>query len=199
MAPPYNKKRKQNKKGKKGARRPNKMRMGLRQPVQYFKRTVYLPAFVVSSTTANVGFTNTFALSDLPQASEFENLYDQYKIQAVSFKLYPRFNSVDQNLSGGRVWTVIDYDSTTLTTSINTLCQYQNVKCTNTAAIHSRYLKPKFNLTTGSANIPTRKNWIDMASTGVAYRGIIGVLEPTSSPVAYDCKMTYYLAMKNVR
>lgn len=187
------------KKSSKRGKRVNKMRMGLRQPVQYFKRTVYLPAFIVSSTTVNVPFVNSFALADVPNATEFTTLYDQYKIMGVQFKLYPRFNSVDQNLSGGRIWTVLDYDDSNLPATINELCQYQNVKCTNTSQIHSRYLKPKFNLTTGSANIPQSTHWIDVATTSVPYRGIKGILEPTSASVAYDCKLTYYLAMKNVR
>lgn len=193
-----NKRGRKSKKYSKG-KRPNKMRMGLRQPVQYFKRTVYLPAFIVSSTVTNIPFVNSFSLADVPNATEFTTLYDQYKITGVQFKLYPRFNSVDQNLSGGRVWTVLDYDDSNLPGSINELCQYQNVKCTNVSQIHSRFLKPKFNLTTGSANVPQSKFWIDVASTSVPYRGIKGILEPTSTSVAYDCKLTYYLAMKNVR
>lgn len=191
-------KRKSARRGKKSMRY-NKKRYGIKQPVQYFKRTVYLPAFVVSSTALNVPFVNSFTLSDLPNSSEFTALYDQYKIMGVSYKLYPRFNSVDQNLSGGRIWTVLDYDDSNLPASINELCQYQNVKCTNTSQVHSRYLKPAFNLTTGSANIPQRRNWIDVASTAVPYRGIKGIIEPTSSSVAYDCKMTFYCAFKNVR
>lgn len=193
-----NKRGRKSKKYSKG-KRPNKMRMGLRQPVQYFKRTVYLPAFIVSSTAVNVPFVNSFSLADVPNATEFTTLYDQYKITGIQFKLYPRFNSVDQNLSGGRIWTVLDYDDSNLPATINELCQYQNVKCTNTSQIHSRYLKPKFNLTTGSANVPQSKFWIDVASTSVPYRGIKGIIEPTSASVAYDCKLTYYLAMKNVR
>lgn len=192
--------RKYNKKsGRKYKKRGNKMRMGLRQPVQYFKRTVYLPAFIVSSTAVNVPFANSFALSDVPNSTEFTALYDQYKIKGVSFKLYPRFNSVDQNLSGGRIWTVLDYDDSNLPGSINELCQYQNVKCTNTSTVHSRYLKPQFNLIAGTANIPQRQHWLDVATPAVPYRGIKGIIEPTSASVAYDCKLTYYLALKNVR
>lgn len=201
MAKFYKRKGGRRGKARKGMRY-NKKRYGnkIRQPVQYFKRSVWLPGVLSTSTIGVTPFGLSFSLADLPSNSEFTSLFDQYKIIAVKCKLMPRFNSVDLGLNGGRIHTVLDYDDTSAPASMNDLTQYQNLKTTDVARTHTRYLKPMLNLASQSgAWIPQRAGWVDVATPGAAYRGVKGILDQTSSVVTYDGLFTYYMAFKNVR
>lgn len=182
-------------------------KIGLRQPVHYFKRTLYTPTSLISSSTADVPFSFRFRLVDLPPAAvtDFTGLYDQYKIRAVKVSIIPRSNDYGSGITAARIFSVLDYDDSIIPGSLNEILQYQNVKMTTYGKVHSRYFKPSVNFqggilgTTNNMALPKKNVWIDIASTDVPHFGMKGVITPTSGALAFDLKVEYYLAMKNVR
>lgn len=185
-------------------------RTGIRQPVHYFKRAQFATSVItVSGGVAYFG-ASSFELQNVPNASEFTSLYDQYKINGIKWQLLPRGNSADVGTSTtqgnqGRIFSVLDYDDSNAPASFNDMTQYQNVKMTPNTVTHTRYLKPKFlmDVLSGSvgvtANAP-RNGWIDCTNSDVKHRGVkIGIQAPTNATYTYDLMVTYYLAFKNVR
>lgn len=187
------------------------------QPVQYFKRSVYLSGNIVTSVTSDTFTNQFFALSSVPNYTEFTNLYDQYKINAVKVTLIPRGNTAEITASSGAstvfqgqsvgVFSVIDYDDTAVLANINEACQYQNMKMTRATQQHSRYLKPRFNLlsitnqgTGATGASQNTRGWLDCDYINVPHYGVKWALQQNVNyNLTYDVKIDYYLAFKNVR
>ena len=201
------------------ARRP--MRRILRrrpaQPVQLFKRVQYLTGFLSNNTASDTYGSMTFNLNSVPGASEFTHLYDQYMIKALKVSFIPRGTTSDLGnpvaLPGytGQsvgVFSVIDYDDNDNPTSIQQLCEYQNMKMTRSHQVHSRYFKPKLLMagpTTSAGTVigstMVRKvQWIDCDSVLVPHYGLKYALQQAPNVAQqFDVKVEYYLAFKNVR
>lgn len=189
----------------------------VRQPVQYFKRSVYLSGNIVSSVTSDVFTNQFFALSNVPNNSEFTALYDQYRINGVKVTVIPRGNTAEITASSGAstvyqgqstgVFSVIDYDDTTPLANINEACQYQNMKMTRATQQHTRYLVPRFNLqgitnqgTGATGSMMNTRGWIDCTQINVPHFGLKWAFQQNVNyNLSYDVKIDYYLAFKNVR
>lgn len=182
-------------------------RRRVKQPTQYFTRTVYLPGyFALSAGGAAVGAAINFRLGQVPSASEFTTLYDQYKIKAVKCTLIPRHTETVLGTSTqANMWSVLDYDDSAIPPSLDTLLQYQNSKRTRMNQTHSRYLRPMiatevFATGIASAYAPKRNVWLDCSNDQVEHYGIKFWFDARgSAPVTYDMQIKYYLAFKNVR
>lgn len=184
----------------------------IRQPVQFFKRTVYQNALLKSSQLANVFENFTFKLEDVPNYTEFTALYDQYCIKGVSITIMPRYNIAAPTPDGGvsatgqvpQTWSILDYDGSFPTTEAGML-QYQNLKMQKGTSWHKRYVVPAvsaeiFNGIT-TAYAPKKRVFIDTANPDVKHYGICVMIPVvnTDTDCAWDVKTTYYLAFKNVR
>lgn len=179
-----------------------------KQPVQYFTRTAYLLGFYsLAPGAAAVGAARNFTLSQVPNATEFTNLYDQYQIKGIKITLIPRFTQSNANTATqviGNMWSCLDYDDASTPPNLTTLLQYQNVKRTRTNQIHSRYLVPAvarevFNTGIATAYAPQKKVWLDCTSDTVEHYGIKFWFDSTAAGVTYDLQVKFYLAFKNVR
>lgn len=186
-------------------RRYKNMKKIKRQPVHYFTRTAYLPGFY--NLIAGGGATGTarnFKLSDIPNATEFTQLFDQYMIKMVKIMLIPRFTEVSNTSSQGNTWSVLDYDDSIVPTSVDTLVQYENVKRTRMSQTHVRYFKPAVAqeiFATGIASTYSAKKnvWLDCTNDQVEHYGIKLWFDTRATNVVYDVQIKYYLAFKNVR
>lgn len=182
----------------------------IKQPVQYFTRTLYRPGYVgLTPGNPASGQAVNFQLSSVPDFTEFTNLYDQYQIKAVKVSYIPRFteagNQTAQNI--GNMWSVIDYDDSNVPPNLNTLLQYQNIKRTQMNKIHTRYLKPMvateaFATGIASTYAPKRNVWLDATTAATEHYGIklwFDQIVAGSSPIVFDQVIKFYLAFKNVR
>lgn len=191
--------------------RRSRMPRTLRQPIQYFKRSVYS-----SGWTANQLLADTFGvyygtLNSIPSVSDFTGLYDQFRINAIKWTLIPRGNSSDISPVGTSaaqsvgVFSVIDYDDASPLTNLSQAMQYQNCKMTRSHQIHSRYFKPRVIMPVqGNAATPVSYNtrgWLDVATgSDVQHLGLKFVLQIAPNSVqTFDLKVDYYLAFKSVR
>lgn len=192
-------------------RRP--LKRGLRQPVNYFKRTVYAPGQIVCDASTETTGAIVFSLAQVPNHTEFTSLYDQYKISAVKVKIVPRFNvTTPADATGlypynGQLFTAIDYDDSGVSTTSD-LLQYQNCKMTRLTNLHQRYFKPRarqiLQNITGSADARAPyKGYIDSADDQVIHYALKWAIPQFTTSaetiIKFDVITTYYLAMKNVR
>lgn len=115
-----------------------------------------------------------------------------------------RSSDFASGITAPKVFSVLDYDDATAPLNINEILQYQNVKTTQFGRSHIRYLKPK--ITPQLGDLSTLVNmrsvgtgWVDMSNTNVPHYGIKGIITPSSTALAFDLQITYYLAFKSVR
>lgn len=181
----------------------------VRQPVQYFQRSIYLQDGYATSTTQDNLNVYIASLSQVPNFSDFSALYDQYKILKIKFELMPSFSEVPANPTVGyqlgQVISHLDYDSDTAH-SVQLALQYQNVKITQGNRVHKRIyrpmVKPLIAGITGSPAILTgvsRSMWLDCAQTITPHYGLQFAFPQTTVQVSYSARITYYMAFKNVR
>lgn len=178
-------------------------RRGVKQPVQYFKRSKYAKAAYTTSTTSDVFAAYYGTLADVPNSIDFTTLYDQYKILGIKYTLIPRVTESDTTQQIGNVWSILDYDDSTVPSGLDTMLQYQNLKMTRGHKMHGRYFKPRVNMelnqNTSTPAMAPITSWIDVTSETVPHRGIKICLQQTPTVITYDLKVDYYMSFKNVR
>ena len=99
-----------------------------------WKQTVDLADIQTSAGVSPALFTNQFTLSSLPSFTEFQALFDQFRIKRIKIMYLPP-NSIAWTGSTssqpiGEFYTVLDFDDATTPGSLNDLLQYQTLKRT---------------------------------------------------------------------
>ena len=208
--------------GRRSKLRKGQIGRGLRQPVQFFKRSKWTSAQIVAETFGGSSpytmWSITPTLADVPDYTDFTNLYDQYQIKAVKVTLFPKFSqsegasSIALNSNNlPQVMSSIDYDGSVGALGVfnpSNLAQYQSFKITRGNKLHSRYFRPQVLSTVFSGGITSaysvaRYKWIDTTRTDVPHFGCYGIVDMsggnTDTRVVYDVKVDYYISCKNVR
>lgn len=190
------------------ARRPMRS-LALRRPNVYsFKRNIfYENLFVIPSATPS-GYAFQQAFSQLPNYTDFTNLYDQYMIKKIVLKIIPKVTQHNLatttvgNSDLPQVHSAIDYDDATTPTSVQQLCEYQSYRMTRGNAIHTRVLVPKVELTADSSvSAPKSWQWLDCDAPTLNHRGIkvwFSAPQSANTTVYYDMLVTVYFSCKNV-
>lgn len=195
--------------------------------VHAFKRTVNLGTALTQisnvGTTTNYSNGFNFRLSQLPNISEYQNLYDQYKITGIAFKIMPKWtnpgNGANSNTVAGvgQIISVIDYDDSLAALTRDELLEFQTAKVSMCNKQHKRYIKPKMlslvyrtSTTNGYSVLPAK--YLDMGLADVPHFGIkVWIDGPTPNTqipgggtfsaldVLYDIYATFYFKCKNTR
>lgn len=163
-----------------------------------------------------------FSLQDVPNASEFTTLFDQYRIKSVAVKMTPIWNNAEaseidandpteaQNMVATYVY---DFDNISSVLSIDEFNQYQRRHQKTLAGTRSKnmYVKPRAQvrvLTSGgnSTNaLSSALQWQDCIDDSVPYYGIRMLVKPIniqynpSDNFVLRLDFTYVLQFKNVR
>lgn len=181
-------------------------------------------------TTA--GTTNSLAygtlsfygmLSDLPDYTDFTNLFDQYKIDSIEVIFHPYCTSSTTGAAyasaagqtGVIVHTAVDYDDATLPTGsdagIQLLREYQNYHCDNIYARHGGPLTSRFSPRMSLAAYQgaftgytsTAFGWVDCNSPNVQGYGFKAIFECVSggfsTTVLFKAEARVHLSFRNVR
>lgn len=171
-------------------------------------------------TTVSLGwlaFPYQFKLDDIVSYSEFTNLFDSYKINAIKLTFTPYWNSNDvsnQTSFTGvlpRVYTLIDRNGIPVST-LNTedrFLEYSNARqIKNPDKPFSIYVKaPGVELSssgaiTSSPAVIKYKPWIDTSNTTIPHNGCaLGMVIPAGTSTMgfyYHVVATYYLQFKTV-
>lgn len=177
------------------------------QKVYMYKRMTGVFGTLTVNNVTPTFFGYNFSLSDLPNPTEFTNLYDVYKINAVKMVFIPQqtenisLSTVNNAAANARFFSAIDYTDSTGPSSIDDLRQYQSCKYTPILRPHKRYLKPR--IMDSGANYNPGRPWLACSSPNVNYFGVYIGVEPISSSVAatmaYSIECTYYVSFKNVK
>lgn len=176
--------------------------------IHHFKRTVILAG--INTGTATTFGARAFDLNMLPDNTEFQNLYDMFRINKVVWKLVPNVNSAEAGAAQRlpQIHSVLDYNDSTAPTSLDELVQYNNYRMTMGSRIHARKLTPAFldNVyQTGAIQQPGNPNWKKWLSTAnslsVPHHGVKYAIGATASAnaITYTPYVTVYFSCKGTK
>ena len=184
------------------------------------KRSFVSAPFSVNNSWSGASFN--FTLAALPNYTEFTNLFEQYRINAVKLTFIPSadgidFNQQQSNSSAGgnwatipRLYTAIDKDGNAQVASENAVLQYGNHRIIRSPLRpFSIYVKSPCvqvgtaNLVTLVGGAPKSRQWLDCDNYSVQHWGcVVGGIVPytsaTSPSIGYQVIATYYMQFKNV-
>lgn len=178
--------------------------------------TLYGPTITSAAAAGYFSFFTT--LAELPQVSQFTNIFDAYRINKVVFKFIPLSNNVNLpqntpgNLAAAPQWlsTVIDYDDSSILTTEGSMLEYESFKQTAPYRRHTRSFVPALAIeaykTSGTtiAYSQARKKWIDAAYTDVPHYGVKGLvngpaIQADQVQCAWKVYCTMYVSFKQTR
>lgn len=191
----------------------------LRNIKHNFIRTVEVPVSLYHATTLNAG--DNFMLNKLPNYSEFEALYDQYRIAGVKRTFIWQATSYDQSGTAGAygppgapmLYLVRDYDDSNAPSATSELMQRPYVAIRRLTGIQRFFIRPRLStlvyesgLSSGYA-IPNRAGWIDCTESAIPHFGFKYIIVPqggsgvTGTTILGTLRIVdrYYLQFKNPR
>jgi len=178
---------------------------------------------IVTPAVAGTNFYSMsmlFRLADLPGYTEFQAMYDMYKIVGVALRIFPLFSDSNTATTGSVqglglvIHSVIDLDDAGVPAAsdagVNALREYgQSYKCQNllNTGKWSRYFRPK---TAGylvdSAGVSqlaavNKQMWVNSAQPSIAHYGVKVVIETnTFSALAlsasFKMEAKFYIKLK---
>lgn len=175
--------------------------------------------FVIPTTATSPGpyfIAKQFTLSDIPQALSFRQLYDEYKINAVSTKIILNSNTntgSNQNLQLGFVTN--DKDSSAIPGSWSTFLERAGTKIRNlypgmpNGCSASMYVKPtpltvlyETNVSSGYA-LMKKAPFVDMGDPAVPHYGLLYGFNNGQEERNNTCEVTvcttYYLSFRGLK
>lgn len=171
-----------------------------------YKRYVDIGNFFINNITGS-GSGLVFTLDQVPGYTEFTNLYDFYKLNAVKLTFYPQMTqnislgSVNNANASARFFSVIDLNDATAPTSSNDLREYSTCRMTPILRRHSRFLKPRIQ-DADKVYTPGRP-WLYTSSPSIKHFGLKIFVEPMGSTsttdMEYKCEAKFYLSFKSVK
>lgn len=184
------------------------LRTPMRPNTYSFKRQIFYENLIVVNSGAASGYAFQQAFSQLPNYTDFTNLYDQYLIKKIVVKMIPKISqhnltsTTTGNADLPQVHSVVDYDDNTTPTSVQQLCEYQSYKMTRGNQIHTRVFVPKIELNADSSvSAPKAYQWLDCDAPTLNHRGIKWWFSAPSSAntsVYYDMLVKVYFSCRNV-
>lgn len=161
-----------------------------------------------------------FQLLNLPNVTEFANLFDQYSIRKVVVKLYPWTNSAEATPIGNLTHSTtpivhycIDHDDFNMynpsPSGVNEMRQRNNYKTTRLFRPLTIIIKPRVNGLVAKANgaavagLNMRAGWLDMADLAVDHFAVkmifCGINPGAAGSFCMRAENTYYFKTKGVR
>ncbi len=185
--------------------------------VHMVRQKVY-STFVIPATSTNPGpywVKKNFTLADLPQALSFRQLYDEYKINAVSTQVILNTSTVNndtQNLQLAYVLNDKDDAATPLSWTQfmeRAAVKVKNLYITCGKAQHSMYLKPtplsvvyESAVSSGYA-LMKKAPFVDMGDPSVPHYGLLygfnNGAETRNTPIQVTLVTTYYMSFKGLK
>lgn len=188
-------------------RRPRRTLSTRSLNIHHFKRTITFDP-IISQTTDSFG-SYAFQFNQLPNFSEFIQLYDSYRINKMVIKYVPNINSANAGSTPMcQFHSVLDYNDATPLTLLTSAFEYQNWKMTRGAKVHTRTLTPAILDGVGNAGgvtpsfvKPAYKQWIATSSANIPHFGLKWVAEATTNVSDIDWRpyITVYFSCKSVK
>lgn len=176
----------------------------------YFRRNFNCADIPLNSS--GVGGALSFSLNQLPNVTEFTQLFDQYRINKVVLKFLPVINQINVDANSNNMivpffYTVIDYDDGSAPTSGADLQQYASCKVVSankpfTRVVIPRTSTPVYRSGVSAAYLSNNaRQWIDCNYVDVPHYGVKYWGNPTyaNNQIGYRVEGIMYIAFKNVR
>jgi hypothetical protein len=172
------------------------------------RKSYALDNWLVQSSSAFVSSAYSFALSQITDASSLATVFDQYRVLAVEVVLRPVASDLIAAtvLPTGLLYTVIDYDDTSVLTNGTLYTAYDNCIVTDTSRSQRRCFRPRVaaalyggSTFTSYGNVPAP--WIDCTSNTVPHYGIkVGIDQGNSTQLqTYSLTATVEIEFRQVR
>jgi len=170
---------------------------------------------IINSPTTNF-FAIGFNLADLPQASTYTSLFDQYRVEKIKVHFIPRSNALQvQNTASpnGAVpiaYLVVDRDDASAPTTLSEVQQYDNAVAFTGRHYACVELVPSITPASYASGAfsgylvkDSDSSWIDAANTNVTAYGIKGCVSglstSTTSSWVWDIIAEYIVSFRKVR
>lgn len=167
---------------------------------------------ISSSSVSGVAGALTYRLSDIPGASEFTSLFDQYRIKTVEVHFIPDTNmaflsSAQDTMARSLLFTVPDYDDSAAPT-LASMLEREGTQFVPCRQMHKRKFTPRCQSAAwqlGGANgvmIAPSGQWIDCGTPDVYHYGLKYFLEaivPTGGHVEYRILSYVTFELRGVR
>lgn len=156
-----------------------------------------LQPLTVGTAGAGVGFGFSFSLSNLPNSSDFTNLFDSYRIDRIDAVILGSSNSL-------QIYVAVDYDDAVAPTGVVDMLERQNVQCKSVTAGSFQQLRVSFvprmpieGANAGPQLAPVGM-WVDTADPTVQYHGLKLWLQPSTGTVTLQPQVifTYHLSFR---
>lgn len=141
-------------------------------------RSVTSTATIGSGTNSGMGFS--FSLSVLPSVTDFNSLFDMYRIVGVRVLVNPRFNSAEIGGAADQSWPVCllwyDEDDSTAPTNINSGLVRSNARRLDLTRSTEFWITPKVAVGVSGPSsgftVLRKPLWINMSQTDVTHNGL---------------------------
>lgn len=166
--------------------------------------------------------TETFDIQFLPNISEYQRLFDMYRITAVKCKYTPLTNTDDEVNQSLLFCSSVDYDGSVLPTSFAEVLQRTNAKVSpwapglNKNPTKTITFKPRSRTVVAGVEDPsvpgvlvpayamtTKNQWLDLSNPSVPHHGLISAWQsPTGTLNAsqiHSLDVTYVVEFKGIR
>jgi len=166
----------------------------------------------ITVTNLDVTGQYEFKLADLPNNTDFQGVFDMYRIVKVILHFIPLNNAIDITggvasgvQSGGMLYTCKDYNDVNNPATVSEVASYQTCKFTPSYEKHVRSIKPLlFAEDESGGNIPfqpANSTWVPINKDAQFYCGIkYGInASPDATRIKYQVIGQYHVEFKNVK
>jgi hypothetical protein len=175
----------------------------------YTTRAITGPYTLTAQPTAVTNLTFQFNLTNLANAANFENVFDQYRIDCIRQTIKPQNNAVglvtNSTTSLVDLYCVIDYDNVTNLGSVTTALSYDNCVVLAPGESCVRTFKPRIAVAAYSGTFASFANsedmWIDSASASVQHYGtkflVPGATAAQTLLQSWDITTEYWVSFRS--
>lgn len=165
---------------------------------------------LVASNSADVTVQYNFQLNLLDNVTAFTTLFDQFRIEAIRFRMIPKNNAIglqtESTTTLTQVYCVIDYDDSSALASTAKAREYDN--CIIAAAGESieRTFVPRIAVAAYSGAFSAYTNlgpqWIDVSTPAVQHYGVkLYIPRVTAAQTllqTWECSAEYFVSFRSV-
>lgn len=155
-----------------------------------------------TSTTATPVLSSvTFSFNTLPNATDFEGMYDQYRVDKMTVHFVPACNFVSQSYQCGMLYTAKDYNNAVSPSTGNAVLEYQSAKISPSYEHHYRSLIPSCNAVDALGNtLMQGRPWVPITSTTTSWYGVKYAMICPYAATTFSMQIfvTVHLSFKNV-
>jgi hypothetical protein len=117
------------------------------RPVYKFSRTIEGVFNVLNDGINPTLAAFLFRLSDLPNSTDFTNLFDMYRLTKIQVEWTPEYTELTDaapisNAINVHMYSAVDISDANAPISVNEVLQYQNVKSTGITQVHKNAWVP---------------------------------------------------------